>query len=38
LVNLFEMNAKYASVIQLSEALEYVGKIKRIEGRKAIAS
>ena len=26
LVNLFEMNAKYASVIQLSEALDYVGQ------------
>ena len=38
LVNLFEMNAKYASVIQLSEALDYVNKIKRMEGRKAIAS
>jgi maleamate amidohydrolase len=38
LVNLFEMNAKYASVIQLSEALDYVGKIKRMEGRKALAS
>jgi hypothetical protein len=32
------MNAKYASVIQLSEALDYVGRLKRIEGRKAIAS
>ena len=31
-------NAKYASVIQLSEALDYVAKIKRLEGRKAIAS
>ncbi len=38
LVNLFEMNAKYATVIQLAEALEYVNKIKRIEGRKVIAS
>jgi isochorismate hydrolase len=38
LINLFEMNAKYASVIQLSEALDYVAKIKRLEGRKAIAS
>ena len=38
LVNLFEMNAKYASVIQLSEALDYVSKIKRMEGRKAVAS
>jgi isochorismate hydrolase len=38
LVNLFEMTAKYASVIQLSEALDYVGKIKRLEGRKALAS
>jgi hypothetical protein len=25
-------------VIQLSEALDYVAKIKRLEGRKAIAS
>jgi hypothetical protein len=32
------MNAKYASVIQLSEALDYVGKVKRLEGRKAVAS
>jgi nicotinamidase-related amidase len=38
LVNLFEMNAKYASVIQLAEALDYVGRIKRLEGRKAVAS
>ena len=38
LVNLFEMNAKYASVIQLPEALDYVSKIKKMEGRKAIAS
>jgi hypothetical protein len=32
------MNAKYATVIQLPEALDYVGKIKKLEGRKAIAS
>jgi maleamate amidohydrolase len=38
LVNLFEMNAKYASVIRLAEALDYVNKVKRVEGRKAIAS
>jgi len=25
-------------VIQLPEALEYIGKIKKLEGRKAIAS
>ena len=33
LVNLFEMNAKYASVIQLAEALEYIEKLERLEGR-----
>jgi maleamate amidohydrolase len=38
LVNLFEMNAKYASVIQLPEALDYVNGLRRLEGRKAIAS
>jgi maleamate amidohydrolase len=38
LVNLFEMNAKYASVIQLAEALDYVNKVKRLESRKAVAS
>jgi hypothetical protein len=32
------MNAKYASVIQLSEALDYVNKIKRVEGRRTAAS
>jgi isochorismate hydrolase len=37
LVNLFEMNAKYATVIQLAEALNYVSQVKRMEGRKAIA-
>lgn len=37
LVNLFEMNSKYATVIQLAEALDYVGQLKRIEGRKALA-
>jgi isochorismate hydrolase len=37
LVNLFEMNAKYASVIQLEEALSYIGQLKRLEGRKAVA-
>jgi hypothetical protein len=38
LVNLFEMNAKYSTVIQLQEALDYVNRLKRMEGRKAIAS
>jgi isochorismate hydrolase len=38
LVNLFEMNAKYASVIQLAEALQYVNNLKRVEGRKTLAS
>ena len=38
LVNLFEMNAKYSTVIQLQEALNYVNQLKRMEGRKAIAS
>ena len=37
LVNLFEMNAKYATVIQLEQALNYVSQLKRVEGRKAIA-
>jgi isochorismate hydrolase len=37
LVNLFEMNAKYGTVIQLSEALNYVNQLKRLEGRKATA-
>ena len=37
LVNLFEMNAKYATVIQLAEALNYVNQLKRLEGRKALA-
>src|SRR3989442_12391507 len=37
LVNLFEMNAKYASVVQFQEALDYVNRLKRIEGRKAVA-
>jgi hypothetical protein len=32
------MNAKYASVIQLAEALDYVRNIKRMERRKAIGS
>jgi hypothetical protein len=32
------MNAKYSSVIQLAEALDYVDKIKKMEGRKAVAS
>jgi nicotinamidase-related amidase len=36
LVNLFEMNAKYATVIQLSEALNYVNAVRRAEGRQAI--
>jgi maleamate amidohydrolase len=35
LVNLLEMNAKYASVIQLAEALDYVNKIKRLEGQES---
>lgn len=38
LVNLFEMNAKYATVIQLQEALNYVSQLERMEGRKTIAS
>jgi maleamate amidohydrolase len=38
LVNLFEMNAKYASVIVLAEALEYVGRLKRVEGRQAMSA
>ena len=29
LVNLFEMNAKYASVIQLAEALSYVNAVEK---------
>lgn len=33
LVNLFEMNAKYASVIRLAEGLDYVKELKRVEGR-----
>jgi nicotinamidase-related amidase len=37
LVNLFEMNAKYASVIQLSDAMNYVQGLRRLEGRPAIA-
>ena len=37
LVNLFEMNAKYATVIQLAEALNYVQQLKRLEGRNALA-
>jgi maleamate amidohydrolase len=37
LVNLFEMNAKYATVIQLDEALTYVHGLRRLEGRQAIA-
>jgi nicotinamidase-related amidase len=37
LVNLYEMNAKYATVIQLSEALNYVEQLKRLEGRKVEA-
>jgi len=38
LVNLFEMNTEYATVIQLTEALQYVNQLKRVEGRKVIAS
>ncbi len=37
LVNLFEMNSKYATVIPLAEALSYVNGLKRLEGRQAIA-
>lgn len=37
LVNLFEMNAKYATVIPLAEALQYVNGLRRVEGRHAIA-
>ena len=37
LVNLFEMNAKYATVIQLAEAMNYVQGLRRLEGRKALA-
>ena len=33
LVNLYEMNSKYATVIPLTEALDYVGQLKRLEGR-----
>ncbi|MGH7827379.1 MAG: isochorismatase family protein [Candidatus Binatia bacterium] len=37
LVNLFEMNAKYASVVQLADALKYLDGLSRLEGRQAIA-
>lgn len=37
LVNLFEMNAKYATVIQLSDALNYVNGLRRLQGRQAVA-
>jgi len=37
LVNLFEMTAKYATVIQLNDALNYVQRLKKIEGRQALA-
>jgi maleamate amidohydrolase len=37
LVNLFEMNAKYANVIQFDEAMQYVNGLRRVEGRQAIA-
>ncbi|HEX6175023.1 MAG TPA: isochorismatase family protein [Candidatus Binatia bacterium] len=37
LVNLFEMNAKYATVIQLAEAMNYVNGLRKLEGRRAIA-
>jgi nicotinamidase-related amidase len=37
LVNLFEMNSKYATVISLVEAMNYVNGLKRLEGRQAIA-
>jgi maleamate amidohydrolase len=33
LVNLYEMNSKYATVIPLAEALDYVGQLKKMEGR-----
>src|SRR5262249_928873 len=36
LVNLFEMNPKYATAIKLAAALYYVQQVKRLEGRKAI--
>jgi len=36
LVNLFEMNAKYATVVQLEQALNYLSQLKRIEGRKPL--
>ncbi len=36
LVNLYEMNAKYATVIQLNEALNYVQRLRKIEGRQAL--
>jgi hypothetical protein len=29
------MNAKYATVIQLEEAMNYVNELKRTEGRQA---
>ena len=37
LVNLFEMNSKYATVVELAETLDYVNRLKRVEGRKAPA-
>jgi len=37
LVNLFEMNSKYATVIPLDEAMNYVKSLGRLEGRQAIA-
>src|SRR5258706_615310 len=37
LVNLFEMNSKYATVVDLAETLDYVNRLKRVEGRKAQA-
>jgi len=37
LVNLFEMNAKYATVIQLAEAMNYVNGLRKLEGRQAMA-
>jgi maleamate amidohydrolase len=38
LVNLFEMNAKYANVITLDEALAYVGTVEVWRGAPAGAT
>lgn len=37
LVNLFEMNSKYASVIPLTEAMSYVRRLKKPAAKKAAA-